>query len=361
MDVVPKQIAVICNYKLLEDRVGGMDYFYWAFDKKCKDQNIEVHWFFPNTANHGAYHTFNIIASKNETLEKCFLEFITTQKVYYSNVITHFIELCTPFYAQVKKFHKTNVIAVDHNPRPFVGYPLKKRLNKKIKGFLYSKYIDLFLGVSDYTSNAILKDFGGRLKSKTHTVYNGVLIDDIIPKVTTRLKLNPKFLVVSHLRYSKGIQDLIQAVSLLSVNLQSKIKIDVFGDGPYKNELMYLVKKQNLESAIIFRGSQSNLNQLYRNYDYLIQPTHMECFSLSILESLAANIPVVTTPVGGNLEIIANSYNGFIFETKNSKELSRLLTDLIIGEKEIKGNTRTLIENNFSIELMVKNHIKFIV
>ena len=33
----------------------------------------------------------------------------------------------------------------------------------------------------------------------------------------------------------------------------------------------------------------------------------MECFSLSILESLAANIPVITTPVGGNLEVVTNN------------------------------------------------------
>ena len=32
MGVKLKYIAIICNYELLEDRVGGMDYFFWAFN-----------------------------------------------------------------------------------------------------------------------------------------------------------------------------------------------------------------------------------------------------------------------------------------------------------------------------------------
>ena len=40
----------------------------------------------------------------------------------------------------------------------------------------------------------------------------------------------------------------------------------------------------------------------------------MECFSLSILESLSANIPVITTTVGGNLEVVTHEENGFIYE-----------------------------------------------
>ena len=111
---------------------------------------------------------------------------------------------------------------------------------------LYSKHIDLFIGVSEYTTRAILNDFGRFLKDKTQTIYNGVLIDDIVSKTKERLKTNPKFLVVSHLRYSKGIQDLINAVSFLPDNLKEDLQIDIYGDGPYKSELFKLVTLFNL-------------------------------------------------------------------------------------------------------------------
>ncbi|WP_142785584.1 glycosyltransferase family 4 protein [Changchengzhania lutea] len=360
MGINPKYIAIICNYELLEDRVGGMDHFFWAYNKKCTEQHIKVDWFFPNVARHGDYHKFNIMPSNNIKLEDYVINYLKSNRPKYSHIITHFVELCTSFFLEIKTCQNAKVIVVDHNPRPLHGYSFKKKSKKRIKGILYSKYINQFIGVSEYTSNAILNDFGGFLKPKTQTIYNGVLIDDIIAKTTKRSKGNPKFLVVSHLRESKGIQDLIKAVDFLADDLKSDLKIDVYGNGPFKRELLTLVTFYNLESVFNFKGNQSNLNALYQNYDYLIQPTHMECFSLSILESLAANIPVITTPVGGNTEVVTHNKNGFIFDAKNIKKLSLLLKIIIKGEQSIKGNTRTLIETRFTIDSMVKNHLNLL-
>ena len=164
--VVKQHIAIICNYKLLKNRIGGMDYFFWAFNKKCEEQNIAVDWFFPNKATHGNYNTFNIIANANTSIEASFINHLKKNKLDYTHVITHFVELCTSFHAEVKQLLNTEVIAIDHNPRPLNGYPLIKKLKKKVKGRLYAKYINRFIGVSDYTSHAILNDFGWFLKPK---------------------------------------------------------------------------------------------------------------------------------------------------------------------------------------------------
>lgn len=356
MDVETKNIAVICNYQLLEERVGGMDYFFWAFNSLCVQNNIKVDWFFPNQATHGKYNQLNIIADKNTTVETSFSNYISNNTTNYTHVTTHFVELCTSFFATIKKTLCATVIVVDHNPRPWGGYPIKKRIKKRIKGILYAKHIDQFVGVSKYTSQAILNDFGRFLKPKIKTIYNGVVITDIIPKTDTRAKKNPKFIVVSHLRFSKGIQDLIQAVSELPAILKDNLCIDVFGDGPYKKELHNLVAFYNLQAIFSFKGSSATLSTTYQHYDYMLQPTHMECFSLSILESLAANIPVITTPVGGNEEVILHGENGFIFKAKDIEGLTVLLKAVITGEKQIKINTRKLIEDQFSIDLMVEQH-----
>jgi glycosyltransferase involved in cell wall biosynthesis len=358
--IIKKHIAIICNYELLEDRVGGMDYFFWAFNKACAEIDITIDWFFPNIASHGDYHVFNIIPSQSASLEAHFINHIKNQNVTYDYIITHFIELCTSFFKDIPRYQTSNVIAVDHNPRPLHGYPLKKRMKKRIKGVLYSKYINQFIGVSEYTSQAIIHDFGSHLKPKVQTIYNGVLMDRIILKTSERAKVNPKFLVVSHLRESKGIQDLIRAVSLISENLKKDLTIDVYGDGPYKDTLFQLVEHNNLESVFNFKGSSSKIHELYQFYDYLIQPTHMECFSLSILESLSANVPVITTLVGGNVEVVINNQNGFLYEAKDSEALSILLTEIMTGKKYITEYTRAFIENRFSIEVMVANHIKLI-
>ncbi|MRX67892.1 glycosyltransferase [Flavobacterium resistens] len=336
-----------------------MDYFFWDFDKKCKENGIQIDWFFPNISNHGNYPKLTIHEAGKLNVENSFLQFLEQNKPNYSCIITHFVELCTPFFSKIKKLSKAEIIAVDHNPRPLHGYSLKKRINKKVKGLFYAKYIDLFVGVSDYTVNEILKDFGFHLKSKTKTIYNGVVIEKILVRENRNI-VKPSFLVASHLRESKGIQDLIDAVSFLSEEIKDEIRIDVYGDGPYKNQLMERVEQNSLGNCFSFKGSKANLNEIFFLYDYMLQPTHMECFSLSILESLAANVPVITTNVGGNTEAIANGKNGYIFEAKNTKALTQLLEDVYLGNKKISINTRELIANSFSLPKMIEDHFQLL-
>lgn len=354
-----KKIAVVCNYQLLPERIGGMDYFFWNFDKKCKEKGIEIDWFFPNKSSHGKYSNLNIYTNTTEYVENDFLSFCKQNKTEYSYIITHFVELCTPFFYKIKKASNAKIIAVDHNPRPLNGYSFKKKINKKIKGILFSRYIDVFVGVSNYTVKEILKDFGSHLKSKTITIYNGVILDTIVSR-ETRNTIKPNFLIASHLRESKGIQDLIEAVQLLPLKIKKEIKITIYGDGPYKQQLVNKIKEYSLESCFDFMGSKSNLNEIFSNYDYMLQPTHMECFSLSILESLAANVPVITTNVGGNTEVVSSGKNGYIFQVKNIQELKQILEDVYLGNKKISINTRELITNSFSLPKMVDNHLKLI-
>jgi glycosyltransferase involved in cell wall biosynthesis len=356
MGVENKRIAVLCDYKLMPERIGGMDYFFWQFDASCKTQNIAVDWFFPNSGNHGEYGKLNIIVADGKSIEILFLDYVHKNKIPYTHVITHFLEICTLFYKSVKKILPTKIIAVDHNPRPLSGYPVQKKITKRIKGVLYSKYIDLFIGVSQYTVNELVRDFGRHIKPKCQVIYNGILIENIKERAIRNTK-TPSFLVASHLRESKGIQDLIAAVAILPSNLKESLIIDVYGEGPYEKQLLEQLKDLRVEENFYFKGSSPNLSEAFYKYDYLLHPTHMECFSLTILESLAANVPVITTPVGGNTEVLINRVNGYIFKEKDVEELKSILINLIQGNYQIKGNSRDLIKKNFGLEKMVEQHI----
>lgn len=351
-----KKIAVLCDYRLMPERVGGMDRFFWLFDAECKAQGHEVVWFFPNDSKHQGYSELSIVPADGKSIEQTFLDYDQPFDV----VFTHFLELCTPFYQEVKKQQLAKkIIAVDHNPRPFTGYPLKKRIQKRVKGLLYSRYIDLFVGVSQYTVHEIIKDFGSRLIKKSKVVYNGIAYEKF-KKRTDRNLQSPTFLVACHLRYSKGIQDLINAVALLPQPILSDLKIDVYGEGDYQSILEELINRYNLDNNFVFKGSVSNLYAIYHQYDYLLQPTHMECFSLAILESLSANVPVITTPVGGNEEVITTGVNGYILPVQDPNAWSNLIEQLYIGNEKITTDTSGLIQCEFSIEKMVANYVGLI-
>ena len=288
------------------------------------------------------------------------MQYSENQTEKYDVVITHFLELCTSFSKKVKQQKaSTKFIAIDHNPRPINGYPLKKKIEKRIKGVLYASYTNLLVGVSNYTRKNILIDFGKHLNKKTIVIYNGIEFQQYKIR-EKRATLHPTFLVACHLRESKGIQDLIEAVNLLPSEIKKQIKIDIYGKGEYKLHLESLISKYNLSTNFNFKGSVNNLYDVYFQYDYLLQPTYMECFSLSILESLSANVPVITTSVGGNEEAIKNHKNGYIYKPKDVLALKDIIQKVFEGQLKISENTRLLIENNFTIDKMVQEHINLI-
>ncbi|MFV8226682.1 glycosyltransferase family 4 protein [Christiangramia aquimixticola] len=352
-----KNIAVVCNYTLNSTRIGGMDRFFVAYDKACKVKGFHVKWFFSGDKKFQFYDKLDIEFAFRTSVEDFFLEFQNVNKLRFEVVVTHFVELCTPFYKKIKQHGNSRIIAVDHNPRPINGFSLKKRIKNRLKGILFSKYIDLFIGVSEYTKFQIIKDYGRDVGKKTSIIYNG--IETEVYKLRTQKNFG-KFIVASHLRKSKGIQDLIEAVDLLNTEHRKKLQIDIYGEGPMEKELQLTVKEKALEQQFNFRGNSPNLNDIFHNYSYMLQPTYMECFSLSILESLAANVPVISTPVGGNLEVIEDGVNGFIFPPGDIELLSEIIGDILDHKKAINKPVNQLIENKFYLDKMVLDHINLL-
>ncbi len=358
MAIIKKHIAILCDYRLLPERIGGMDHFFWRFDAECKARGIAVDWFFPNAASHGYYEQLKIVPAEGKSVEESFLFYFHDKKHHYSHIITHFLGLCTSFFKMAKQQTQAKIIAVDHNPRPLAGYPIKKRLKKRLKGVVYSRYVDVFVGVSKYTVRELMRDFGRQIQSKTVVIYNGIVIENIEQRAATHTP--PRFVVVSHLRKSKGIQDLMEAVNVLPENIKKDLKIDVYGEGPYDATLKQLAKTIKVDKNFVFKGSSSHISAIYCQYDYLLHPTHMECFSLTILESLAANLPVITTPVGGNTEIVEDGVNGFIVPVQQPERLAGIIEQLWKGRKNNQENIRSKIASEFNIDTMVENHIKLV-
>ena len=353
-----KKIAIICNYVLRPDRIGGMDRFYYLYNQRMLEKGVEIDWYFTNYMPFEFYKDFKIYSGDGRSVEQLFLDTCNVENKKYDVIVTHFTELCTSFYKGYSQlFPDTKIIAVDHNPRPILGFSLKKRIKKRLSGYLYSKYISQFIGVSKYTVNQILKDYGAFLEYKTQVIYNGIDIDVFEKRVDSNKN---KFIVASHLRVSKGIQDLILALSFLDKNILQNVIIDVYGEGPYKPNLIALREKYNLEDVINFKGSSPVLNTLFKKYSYMIQPTYMECFSLSILESLSANVPVITTNVGGNLEVVSDGANGFVYQAGDFKKLANILEHVIVGQINITKDTSLLISQEFYLEKMVDQHIKIL-
>jgi len=356
---VNQKIAVLCNYQLLSERVGGMDYFFWLFDKRCKENNIQVDWFFPNTSAHEGYKNLTITSCNYENIEHFFTNKVVNSESNYSHVITHFIEVCSPIFKKMKHITNAQIIVVDHNPRPITGFKLLKKIEKRTKGILYLKYIDLLISVSNYSKNQLVKEFGARVNQKNKIIYNGLEISKFIKK--TDFTFKGKFIVTSHLRKDKGIQDLILAVSNLRKEMLIDFTVDIYGNGYYEDTLKELVKQLSLENVFIFKGNSTNLHEIYCNYDYLIHPSHGETFCYSVVESLLCNLPVITNNHGNVLGLITENSNGFLYEEGRIDQLETIIKKVINKEIAIEnGLVKEPKVNELSLENMVSNYLNLL-
>jgi glycosyltransferase involved in cell wall biosynthesis len=353
-----KKIAVVCNYALNPNRIGGMDRFYVAYNQRAKELGYAIDWYFLEYQPFDFYAGLTIFSASNQNVESFFLKKVNQENLKYDILVSHFVALCTSFFKRVKATGIQQTIVVDHNPRPLEGFPLFKVIKNKIKGIFYSPYIEKFIGVSEYTRKHILKDYGFFLDKKISVIYNG--IDTSVFVKRTQENKN-KFILSSHLRESKGIQDLLRSLSLLEDRIIKQMQIDIYGEGPYEVELRRLTKEFNLTAIVNFKGSSSKLNELYSAYAFLIQPSHGETFCYSIIESLVCNVPVVTTMEAGNvLSVIEEDVNGFLFNAGNCQQLSTILKDIVLGNLKIDKDVSLEIATDFSLTKMVEEHIQIL-
>ncbi|MBI2639338.1 MAG: glycosyltransferase family 4 protein [Candidatus Sungbacteria bacterium] len=111
----------------------------------------------------------------------------------------------------------------------------------------------------------------------------------------------------------KGFSALIESAAVIRKNLPD-FKLYIIGSGPDEEKLKLEIKKFGLGCVVFIAGSVPH--EVVLKYlaaaDVFVLNTAYEGFSHTILEAMAAGIPVITTPVGGNLEIVRDGENGIL-------------------------------------------------
>lgn len=159
-------------------------------------------------------------------------------------------------------------------------------------------------------------------EDKIKVVYNSFEQIKIVDK-----KNRNKDLVVSVGRLVpwKGFDVLINLMpELLEFNPNFILKI--FGNGPDKNKLKELIDELNLKEKVFIDNitHEKLINELFAAGVFVLN-TGYEGLSHTILEAMAAEVPIVTTNIGGNPELIENNKNGFLVEYNNKEELKKAI------------------------------------
>ena len=112
----------------------------------------------------------------------------------------------------------------------------------------------------------------------------------------------------------------------------------ICGDGPLLQPLKDIINKNQLQDYVVFLGSIKNTKEIYAISDCTLNCSIKEGLALTTYESLSMGIPVVSSKVGGQAEIIDGSV-GFIIETK---QLEKDVLDYNYDKEEIENFTKSL-------------------
>jgi len=164
-------------------------------------------------------------------------------------------------------------------------------------------------------------------------------------------------MMVAALRPEKAHEVFLESASLLRAS-RNGVKFLVVGDGPRRAELEEMSTRLGLDESVRFLGVRADVARLLHLADVVTLPSHpaVETLPLSVLEAMAAGVPVVATRVGSLPEIIEDGHNGVLIEPGDPASLAGAIAGIIDDperSRAMAAAARDVVESRYSVEPMV--------
>lgn len=199
-------------------------------------------------------------------------------------------------------------------------------------------------------------------EERVNQIYNGVDSGKFTPRVGERPRVGPEgffdraeFVIgsVGRMAAVKDYPTLIQAFIRLCRESEagSGMRLVVVGDGPARAECQDLIDQAGLSSQAYFPGDRSDTADWFRAFDLFVLPSLGEGISNTILEAMAAGLPVIATEVGGNPELVVEGETGRLFEPGDEVGLANLLRSYAENRESTAlagSKARARVEASFS-------------
>ena len=138
-----------------------------------------------------------------------------------------------------------------------------------------------------------------------------------------------------------------------------KLKVVLVGDGSQRVALERYAQEQGLEEKIIFLGYRSDIIDILKVSDCLVNCSLFESFGLTIIEAMAAGVPVVATDVGGVREIVKDKQTGFLVPLNHQTSLVDAVMRVYRKEPqvhEMAEAARVMVQEKYSVEGMLQRY-----
>ncbi len=167
---------------------------------------------------------------------------------------------------------------------------------------------------------------------------------------------------VGRLVREKGVQVLIDAAYKVLSNFPDA-KFVIAGTGPYENYLRNKARDMGLGNKMLFTGyiSDDDRDMLYLIADAAVFPSLYEPFGIVVLESMAADTPVVVSDSGGLAEIVEHEVDGLYAITGSANSLAdqilRILQNDLLAKK-LRENALSKVQNLYDWQVIANQTVE---
>ncbi|HMS40965.1 MAG TPA: glycosyltransferase family 4 protein [Pyrinomonadaceae bacterium] len=170
--------------------------------------------------------------------------------------------------------------------------------------------------------------------AKISIIPNAIDVTDFDFKTEKKSENFVRLLFVGAIGKLKGERDLIKALTILrDKNLNLKVSFLGYGAESLKSYCDEL----KITDFIEFLGAVSLKERLgfFEKADIFVLPTYAEAMPMSVIEAMAAGLPVISTNVGGIPELVEDGENGFLFECGDVSVLAEKIL-LLAEDKNLR-------------------------
>ncbi|SBT04713.1 Glycosyltransferase [Candidatus Accumulibacter aalborgensis] len=167
---------------------------------------------------------------------------------------------------------------------------------------------------------------------------------------------------VARLGQQKGHEQLLKAFAGAAAQCPTELELRLVGDGPCRAALQTLARQLGVETAVRFMGECTDVPEQLAQFDIFVLASEQEGRPTSIMEAMAAGLPVVATRVGGVADLVIDGQSGLLVAPDDVAALTRAIVALAddAGARQTFGEAgRRLAAESFSLVSMVQNYQRF--
>ncbi len=248
-----------------------------------------------------------------------------------------------------------------------------RKIVLQLRGSNFKIWLNHSTSINNWYVKSILKKTQGVivLGNKLKHLFMDYYSDDkifVVPNganyiVPVKNKSNEvKILYLANFLASKGIEDVFKAIEILNKNFNCKFVLDIIGEWNNESDKMKCLSiKDSNQLPINIHSSKGPTEKFQYLADadiFVFPPREPEGHPWSIIEAMAAGLPIISTDMGAITESVIDGVNGFIVEPKHPEQIAEKL-ELLIRDMELRKKMgaagRGLYLANFTESKMVEN------